>query len=115
MKFDIQNADGPVIDLDALTNDVQTGEWFFVKATYDAATDTATLQVNEDVESLTSVGSIPAPPDGASDFCIGAQMDGDNPFNGPVDATGFWKPKVFTAGEGGQLWNSGNGREHPFS
>lgn len=114
LKFDIQNADGPVIDLDALTNDIQTGEWFYFIATYNSVTDVATLQVNDDPESLTTVGSVPAPPNGASDFCIGAQMDGDNSFNGMMDALGFWKPKVFTSLEITAGHNSGAGIEHPF-
>ncbi len=89
-----------------------TGRWYFIVAWHDSVANTINIQV--DNGSINSEDTTGVPVDGTAPFEIGARSDVSVFMDGRIDAVGFWK-KILTSGERTELYNSGNGKEYPFS
>lgn len=88
-----------------------TGVFTLVICRHNSVDNTLSIQVNNGpVDSVAHAGGVF---DSTATFRLGGQATGAE-LGGRVDASGFWK-KVLTADEGTELWNNGNGLEHPFS
>jgi hypothetical protein len=72
-----------------------------------------TINIQVDNATVNSAAYSAGVADGANGFRLGAQDNGVDFWNGRIDAVGFWK-RVLSGAEVTSLYNSGNGREHPF-
>jgi hypothetical protein len=103
----MRNADGSGgtnINADTLGSP-STGQWYFVAAWYNAATDTAQIQVNNGAVDSVSIAS--GPYDGANAGQIGRIAAGFSS-DARVDGVGVWK-RSLSADERATLYNGGRG------
>lgn len=89
-----------------------TGTWYFVVAKHDAANDQLSISVNAGTPNTTSTSA--GVFDSTSPFFIGNRSGALGPWNGRIDAVGFWK-RALSASEISCLYNSGAGLEYPFT
>ncbi len=91
--------------------DPPTGAWHFIVVWHDPVANTINIQVNNGtIDSLAFSGG---PVVQSADFTIGSDTAGDD-FDGRIDATA-WYNRVLTVSERTELWNNGDGIEHPFA
>lgn len=86
--------------------------WYFMLCDYNAATKTASADVNNSGTPATIVSANPLADD-VGLFSIGLTQAGFGYLNGRADEFGFWK-RLLTPAEKAQLYNSGSGRTYPF-
>jgi hypothetical protein len=89
-----------------------TATWHFVVAWHDAAADTIYIQVNNG--TVDSAAHAAGAFNSTAGLRLGAIDDPGDYHNGLLDAVGFWS-RVLTSDERDYLYNSGTGREHPFT
>jgi hypothetical protein len=90
-----------------------TGTWDFVVAGQDATNNQAFIQINNGTRQTVALSGTSI--DGTSAFLVGSfDTNGLNQWDGGIDAMGFWK-KTLSLAEVSDLYNSGTGRETPFS
>lgn len=91
----------------------QVNTWVYIVAWHDAAANTINIQVNNG--AVNSAAWSAGVRDDASTFRVGA-MDSTPTFffDGAIDSLGFWK-RTLTSDERTCLYNSGSGREYPFT
>ena len=88
-----------------------TATWYHIVFWHDATANTINLVVNDgSVDSVSHSGGVF---DSTADFDIGTLISSADAWDGRIDAVGFWK-KVLSSAERTELYNSGNGMEHPF-
>lgn len=87
--------------------------WHFVVAWHDAAADTINIKVDANATVTQATAGL-APNEAAGGFRIGELAEASAPWNGAMQRVGYWK-RVLTADELAFLYNSGRGRDYPFS
>jgi hypothetical protein len=89
--------------------------WYFVVVTFNPATNTWTLDVNNSGTPASINDSIPSPSAAGDVFVMGVDGNGDavyiNTLKGGLDSWGFWG-RILTAAELTSLYNSGNGKAY---
>lgn len=93
---------------------LSSATWYLVVGTYNAATADLKISVNDG--TVVTYASTNAPTPGATDFTIGSRKYSSFEafMNGRIDNVNVWT-KVLTASEITYLYNSGTGREYPYS
>ncbi len=99
------------ISASASTAPPSNGSWHFIVGWYDRAGQTVNIQV--DNGTIVSTSWTGGTQDSAAALWFGKTNFGDF-LNGSLDAVGFWK-RTLTTAERTFLWNSGAGREYPFT
>jgi len=91
--------------------DTSTGTWYNILVTHDATANQISIAVNDGTPNTAShtAGVF----DSTATFRIGARGDDVEYCDCRIDAVGFWK-KVLSSAERTELYNAGNGLEHPF-
>lgn len=90
-----------------------TGVWYNIHASYNAATDTLSIAVNDGTPNTASYSA--GILDSTSQFNLGAMNNGgDLWWDGYIDEVGIWK-RILTSTEITFLYNGGSGRTHPFA
>lgn len=91
-----------------------TGQWYFIVASYDAAGDEISLQIDNGTAHTASLsGGILTP--GAGDLTLGGRFNGTALFlDGRLDEWGAWS-RLLTTQEKDDLYNSGSGTTYPFT
>lgn len=103
---------------EASTAAISTGGWFFVAATFTAATRIATISINNGPIVTGSAAAGTAGVDTTVDFQLGSDGAGGEFWDGRMDEIGIWK-RVLTDAEISDLYNTGDGltytvTTHPF-
>lgn len=93
-----------------LATGLSTGAWYHVVATWDDATDTLTLILNNGTPSSAS-GGVSTLADNASAIQLGGALSGGQSYDGLMDETCLYS-SVLTADNIEWLYNSGNGRTY---
>jgi Concanavalin A-like lectin/glucanases superfamily len=91
-----------------------TATWYCALVWWDSIAKTLNLSINDGTANQVTTGVLQAA--GGAEFRIGGrQYTGfENYFNGRIDNVNLWK-RVLTSGERAEFYNSGTGKEHPFS
>lgn len=114
MVFEVYDGAGAVNGASHLGASAATGTWHFVVGWFNAAANTAHIQLNNGTISTDST-ALPANASSTATFQIGFRTGAGvtTYMDGKIDAVGIWK-RVLTADERAYLYNNGNGREYPF-
>jgi hypothetical protein len=85
-----------------------TNVWHFIAGWHDSVNNTINISINNGLPTTLSyaLGTF----DSTGTFDLGARGAGTNPWDGALDAFGFWK-KVLTGSELTELYNLGNGKQ----
>lgn len=90
---------------------ITTNVWHFLAIWHDAANATMGLQYDNGQVNTTTSATTPV--DTATSFFLGRREDGIQYFTGRLDEIGIWR-RILTSDERNALYNSGNGKTHPF-
>lgn len=113
VQFVIMTTGGSISNTVDSTGAVSANTWYFFVVWLEEGPNTIKIQRDNGTVDSAAV-SATEPADRSGPFVIGNFPAFDAYFDGRVDSFSFWK-RLLTAGERGELYNSGNGLDYPFT
>ena len=95
--------------------DLSTATWYCVIAWWDSVAQTLNLSVNDGTTNTNNIAAaLDAPASAALNIGRRSFAGFENYFDGRIDAVHVWK-RVLSAADRTEFYNSGTGKEYPFS
>jgi hypothetical protein len=112
-EFAVQESGGSAKTVSAVALGTPSlATWYLLVAWYDSTNNTINIQGNNGTVNQTTTVNPPGTTTGT--FRIGLLQAGTQPWDGRIDAVGFWK-RILTDDERTTLYRSGVGLEYPFT